>query len=426
MARSSIIVGLEIGTHKVCAAVGETRPDGGVRILGIGEAASCGVRKGEIVDFEAAQTCVREAIVDAEQKSDVEIKSVVLAVTGTHISSFNNRGSINIPEDRDVIDEEDIEEVELSASEVNLAPGRTFLHTFKQHYYLDGQEGVLDPLGRHGKLLEADYHVIHGISTRIKNSIRAVMEVPLEVEEVVLGGIASGLAVLDASQKMQGAAVIDMGAGTTDYVVYIDGVVRQSGVLALGGDHVTNDIVLGLRLPMAKAERLKIEEAALRIGTCVPGETIDLPEETRFAGRNIDRETLNMVAYLRVREVFELLKQRFEEEGTLDYLAAGIHLTGGCSLFDGIDDLASDVFGVPAYTGHAQQMSGNTAAFSNPQYATSIGLLKYAQIRESRTGPSTTLGGLVGKIFGVFGKLKPSFSGPRAARFSHEEGEVRA
>ena len=185
MAREDIIVGLEIGTSKVCAVVGETRHDGTVKILGVGQTPSRGVRKGEIVDFDTAGKCVREALADAEEKSDVAIHSVYLAVSGGHIQSFNNRGSVNIPEDRDEICEEDFEEVQAAAREVSIPPANSFLHSVLQHYYVDGQDGVLNPIGMMGSKLEADFHIIHGVGNRIKNTVRCVKELDIEVEDVV-------------------------------------------------------------------------------------------------------------------------------------------------------------------------------------------------------------------------------------------------
>ena len=256
MAKEDIIVGLEIGTSKVCAVVGESRRDGTIKILGVGQTPSRGVRKGEIVDFDTAGKCVREALADAEEKSDVQINSVYLAVSGGHIESFNNRGSVNIPEDRDEICDDDYEEVQSAAREVSIPPSNTFLHSILQHYYVDGQDGVLNPIGMMGRKLEADFHIIHGVGTRIKNTVRCVKELDLEVEDVVFAPLASAQVVLDLNQKSLGALVIDMGGGTTGYVVYVDGAVKQSGCLAIGGDHIANDLSLGLRVPMAKAVKI--------------------------------------------------------------------------------------------------------------------------------------------------------------------------
>jgi len=379
MARDHIVVGLEIGTSKICVVVGETRGDGTIRILGVGHAPSRGVRKGEIVDFETAGKCIREALVDAEEKSDVMIGSVYLGVTGGHIESFNNRGAINIPEERDEICDEDFEEVQASAREVSIPSQNMFVHSILQHYYVDGQDGVLNPIGMLGRKLEADFHIIHGVANRIKNSVRCVKEVGPEVLDVVYNPLAAAQVVLDQNQKALGALVIDMGGGTTDYIVYVDGAVKQSGSLPIGGDHMTNDVSLGLRIPMAKAEKLKVEEGSVLLGESRPGEMIVLKDETGFAGKEVEREMLNTIVHCRARETFELLKRRLDGEDIVPYLGAGIMLTGGCSLLKGIDHLAEDVFGTPAHLTHAHAVAGLTSAFENPQFSTAIGLIKYAE-----------------------------------------------
>jgi cell division protein FtsA len=399
MASSDLLVGLEIGTSKICVVVGETRPDGTVKILGVGQAPSRGVRKGEIVDFETAMKCVHEAVVDAEQKSDVMIRSVYVGVAGAHIQSFNNRGCVILPEDRDEIDEQDVEDVKINAREVSLPAPNAFLHSIIQNYHVDGQEGVLSPIGMLGHRLEADFHIIHGVRTRIQNTIRCVKELPLDVEDVVFTALASAQVVLTQQQKNLGALVIDIGGGTTDYILYVDGAVKQSGVLAIGGDHITNDISMGLRIPMARAEKLKIEEGSCTLGNCLPGETILLKDDSGFAGKEVERETLNTIIHLRLRESFELLKRRLDDEDFINYAGAGIYLTGGCSLLSGIEHLAEDVFDMPAHTAHAQTMSGLTSAVENPQFATAIGLIKYAQAVGTDRRPRGFAGRLFGKLF---------------------------
>jgi len=393
MASSNLIIGLEIGTSKICVVVGESRPDGAIKILGVGQTPSRGVRKGEIVDFETAMKCVHEAVVDAEQKSDVMIRSVYVAIAGSHLQSFNNRGSIMLPEDRDEIDEQDVEDVKINAREVSIPAQNAFLHSIIQHYHVDGQNGVLNPVGMLGQRLEADFHIIHGVRTRIQNTIRCIKELPLDVEDVVFGALASA-----QHQKDLGAMVIDIGGGTMDYILYADGAVKQSGCLAVGGDHITNDISMGLRIPMARAEKLKIEEGNCVLGNCLPGETILLKDDSGFAGKEIERETLNTIINLRLREIFELLKRRLEEESFINYLGAGIFITGGCSLLNGIDHLAEEIFEMPAHVAHAQTASGLTSAVENPQFSTTIGLIKYAQAVQTDR-PRRRFGGILGKFF---------------------------
>jgi cell division protein FtsA len=379
MASNDLMVGLEIGTSKICVVVGEARLDGTTKILGVGQAPSRGVRKGEIVDFETAMKCVLEALSDAETKSDVMIKGVYVGVTGAHIQSFNNRGCVMLPDDHDEIDEQDIEDVKINAREVSIPAQNAFLHSIIQHYHVDGQDGVLNPVGMLGHKLEADFHIIHGVRTRIQNTIRCVKELPLEVEDVVFNPLASAQVVLTQQQKNMGALVIDIGGGTTDYILYVDGAVKQSGSLGIGGDHITNDISMGLRIPMARAEKLKIEEGSVILGNCLPGETVVLKDDSGFAGKEVERETLNTIIHLRVRETLELLRRTLEEESFINFIGEGIFITGGCSLIRGIDNLAEEIFEIPARIAHAQTMSGLTSAFQNPQLATAIGLIKYAQ-----------------------------------------------
>jgi cell division protein FtsA len=379
MGKDQIVVGLEIGTSKVCAVVGECRADGTIKILGVGEAPSRGVRKGEIVDPDTVGKCVREALVDAEEKSDVMIGSVYLGVTGAHIESFNNRGAVNIPEDREEIDEQDFEDVQASAREVSIPAQNTFLHTILQHYYVDGQDGILNPIGMLGRKLEADFHIIHGVGNRIKNSVRCVKELDIEVLDVVFNPLAAAQVVLDQNQKNLGALVVDMGGGTTDYLAYVDGAVMASGCLPIGGDHITNDLSIGLRIPMARAEKLKLEEGSVILGESEPGEMVVLKDETGFVGKEVEREMLNGIIESRMRETFELLRRELDEHKFLPYLGAGMLFMGGCSLLKGADLLAEEIFELPVHLTHAKTMSGLTSAFENPQLSAAIGLIKYAQ-----------------------------------------------
>ena len=400
MSKENIAVGMEIGTSKVCVAVADIRPDGSLKVLGVGQSPSLGVRKGEIVHLESVHKCVRDAVADAEQKSDVSIRSVYVGITGGHIISFNNRGVVQLPEDRDEIDDEDLEEVKRNARDVNIPPTNAFLHAIIQHYYVDGQDGVLTPVGMLGNKLEADYHIVHGIRTRVQNTIRCVKEVPLEVEDVVLNSLASAQVVVSQNQKNLGVLVIDMGGGTMDYVVYVEGAIKQSGVLAVGGDHLTNDISMGLRIPIGRAERLKIDEGSAVLGNSLPGETLYLPPEQGFAGREIERETLNSIIHHRLREALELLKRQLEAEPFLRYLGAGAVLTGGCSLIHGINHLAEEVLGLPVQPAQPPPMQGITSALANPQLSTALGLIKYAQFAQMEKPEPSFWARFKGRLFG--------------------------
>jgi cell division protein FtsA len=394
MPKDKIHVALEIGTTKVCAVVAECRRDGDIRLLGVGESPSRGVRKGEIVDFQNASKCVHDALADAEERSDYEINSVWLAVTGGHIQSFNNRSSTIMAEETEITEKE-LADVEFKAKEITIPKENVILHSIIQRYYVDGQEGVIDPLGMLGTKLEADFHIIHGVTNRIHNAIRCVREFDIEVEDIVVNSHASAQVVLDEQQKQAGAVVIDIGGGVTDYIVYLDGVVHHSGVIAIGGDHVTNDLCIGLRIPITRAEKLKIEEGSAMMGGFPSGDKITLKNDTGFSGKEIEREMLNMIINARLAELFSILRKRIRDAVPEHLLGAGVMLTGGCSMIKGIKELAESIFEAPVYLAHAQSVSGPTSAFENPQLSTCIGVIKYAQAVHAEMPPESILSSLV-------------------------------
>src|ERR1043166_6219580 len=253
---SSIIVGLEIGTSKVCAVVGEFDRNGaGLNIVGLGQARSRGVRKGESVNAVTAEEDVRQAIVEAEQMADVEIRSVYLGVTGGHIRGFNNRGVHPVVSADREITEEDVQDVIKNAKAINLPTENSVIHAIRQHFLVDGQDGILNPVGMLGARVEVDVHVVHGNCNRLQNAIRVVVGLQLEVEAVVFNGMASALALLTNEQKELGALVIDMGGGTTEYCVYSNGIIKHTGVLAAGGDHVSKDLASRPKRPAGPARK---------------------------------------------------------------------------------------------------------------------------------------------------------------------------
>lgn len=394
MARDYIVVGVEIGTSKVCAVVGEGRETGPIKPLGIGCSPSRGVRKGEVIDFETAQRCLREAIQEASAKADVDIHSIFLGVTGSHLEGYSNRGVVNLPDDRDEIDEMDYEDVEVSARDVVIPQANTFLHSIPQGYYVDGQDGVLNPVGMLGRRLEADFHLIHGVSTRMRNSIRCVKELDLHVEEVAFNGWMAAQMVLTPDERDAGALAIDIGGGTIDYVLYMDGVVRQSGVLAVGGDHITNDLSIGLRIPMARAERLKIDEGSAMGGR---NDLIHLKADAGFAGAEIEREMLDTIIHCRMEEALQLVRRALEKEGWLEMLGAGIVLTGGGSQLRGIIELAEEVFDLPARLAFEPGMS--KAIADDPKFSTVMGLLYFGRDFYANQPEEPGLLGKLGRIF---------------------------
>ena len=405
MAKSKIYAGLEIGTSTICVVVGEVLGNGSIKILGVGQAPSRGVRKGEIVDFETAQTCLNDALVEAEEKSDVEISNVYLAISGSHIESLCNKGSIRIPEVDGVneISEEDLDEVREIARDIKLPPENVFLHSIIRDYYVDGQEGVQNPVGRQGQVVEADYHIIHGIKTRLQNTIRCVREIPINVEEVVFSPIAAAQVMLKRDDKDRGALLIDIGGGVTDYVMYSGGSVAQSGCIGVGGDHITNDISVVMKIPLTRSEKLKIDH-----GCALPendeDSSIVLDDDPLKSGLEIDKELLNQIINARATEIFEQLKVRITKHDNLDTLGAGVFLTGGASKLKDIDKLAEDILGLPVSLARISSMSGASAPFENPQLATAMGLIRYAQMIELDKSENENLVSKIGKkLGGIFG-----------------------
>jgi cell division protein FtsA len=381
---SNIIAGLEIGTSKICVVVGEQGPDGALNIIGLGQARSRGVRKSEISDPAQVEEDLRAAMFEAEQMADVEIRSVYLGVSGGHIRGFNNRGVHPVVSADREISPDDVEDVVKNAKAINLPAENTVIHAVRQHFYVDGQDGVTNPVGMLGARLEVDMHVIHGNANRLQNAIRLVRATSLEVDDVVFTGIASSLALLTNEQKELGALVIDLGGGTTEYVVYSNGVIRHSGVLAVGGDHVSNDLAYGLKVPLSRAEKMKIEYGSAGITEAAKGETISLTNELGLELRRINHEHLQQIMALRLEEIFELIAQDLERVGLVDYLRAGVLLCGGGSRVPGIVKLAENVFQMNVAAGHACAISGLTAALDQPEFAAAIGLVKFGSLKSRR------------------------------------------
>src|SRR2546425_2578232 len=312
---ASIIVGLETGTSKVCAVVGELSPGNSLNIIGLGQARSRGVRKGEIADPPTAEEDVRQAIVEAEQMADVEIRSVYLGVTGGHLRGFNNRGVHPIVSADREISEEDVQDVIKNAKTINLPAQNHVVHAIRQHFLVDGQDGITNPVGMLGARVEVDVHVVHGTLNRLQNAIRTVKGLQLEVDDIVFNGLASSLALLGNDQKELGSLVIDIGGGTTDYVVYANGIIKHTGVLAVGGDHVSNDLAYGLKVPLSRAEQLKIEQGSAIVEDTVKSQTLALANELGLPLKTINLEHLRRIMSLRLEEIFQLIGRDLEQSG---------------------------------------------------------------------------------------------------------------
>jgi len=385
---SNLIVGLEIGTSKVCAVVGEINADGQLNIIGLGQAPARGVRKGEIVDPATAEEAVRQAIVEAEQMANVEICTVYLGVTGAHVRGFNNRGVHRVlSADRDIT-KDDVSDVVKNARTINLPKENSIIHDVRQHFLLDGQEGIVNPEGMVGSLLEVDVHVVHGVTNRMQNSVRLVRNLNLEVNEIVFTGLASALAMLTSEQKEIGALVVDLGGGTTNYVLYANGVIKHTGVFAIGGDHVSNDLGHGLKVPLSRAEKLKLEFGTAVVPEASKGRTITICNELNLPIKTLSLDHLQRIMALRLEELLQIIRQDLEEAGVLHYVQGGVFLCGGGARIPQIAQLAGAIFQAPVSLGQTNSISGLKSALDQPEFLTAIGLVKYGSMRKRKPEPA--------------------------------------
>ena len=404
MSGSQIIVGLEIGTSKVCVAVGEVSGGQSVNIIGIGQAKSRGVRKGEIIDIALVEEDVRNAIVEAEQVADVEIRSVYLGVTGSHVRGFNNTGVHPVVSADREITGDDIQDVIKNAKAINLPTDHSVVHVIRQHFRVDGQDGVLNPEGMLGAKIEVDVHVVSGRYNRLQNPIRLVNSLHLEVDDIASSALASSLAILGTEQKELGMLVIDLGAGATEYAVYSAGVIKHTGALAVGGDHVSNDLAYGLKVPLARAEQIKIDHGSALIDEASRDRTIDLSDDSLIPGRQVNLGHLQKIMSMRLQETFELIAKDIGQAGLIEYLRAGVVLCGGGARIPNITKLARDVFNLPVAIGRSSTVSGVKNALDEPEFATPVGLIKFgafqAQATPRRAGFGRVIRRQVAALFG--------------------------
>ncbi len=383
MAKTKIHVGLEIGTSKTCMVVGEVKPDATVTIIGVGEVPSDGVVRGEIQDTAKVIQCVYDAWNQTQDHADVDIMTVYLSVTGQHIKGQNNRGTFRLPPDESIISPDHMEEVSEIARDVALGPDRFVLHRVPGLYSVDGQENLTNPVGLTGRTLDIDCHIIHGIKSRITNSFRCVREVPLDIADVVFAPIATAQYVLNRKAKQAGALLIDMGAGTTDYVLYLDGQLVASGCVPLGGDHISNDIALMTGIPLAQAELVKKTEGDANSFTGKTNEMVHVRGiDQHMKPAAIERHVLNEIIRTRLVEIFNMVKASLPADTFTSRRCNGVYLCGGASLMRGVGELASQVYGVPI-SRPTYSEEDTPSYMADPRLCTALGLIRYAQILDA-------------------------------------------
>ena len=373
-----IVVGVDIGTTKICAVVAATDEVGRVNILGVGMAESKGSNRGVVVNIDKTVKAVQEAIGEAERAAGVSVESVIVGIAGDHVQSFQSRGVITISRRNGEITQADVQRLLEDTMHVAMPADREILHVIPQEFIVDGQDGVADPVGMSGVRLEANVHIITGLVSAAKNVYRCIEKAGFEVADIVLEPLASSFAVLHDDEKEVGVALIDVGGGTTDIAVFEDNTIRHTAVIAVAGDKVTDDIRKGLGVMRDHAERLKRRFGTSLIDYAGEDEMITIPGIGGRAEKSIGRSTLAQIIQPRMEEILEIAQIEIKRSGHGRHLAAGAVITGGGSLIDGTADLAADVLGMEARIGRPMGLAGGLVEeVSDPKFSTAVGLVLY-------------------------------------------------
>ncbi|MEW7980516.1 MAG: cell division protein FtsA [gamma proteobacterium symbiont of Phacoides pectinatus] len=371
----NLIVGLDIGTSKVVAIVGEIRPDEGIEIIGIGSQRSRGLKKGVVVNIESTVQSIQRAVEEAELMAGCEIHSVYAGIAGNHIRSLNSHGIVAI-KDREV-SHADVERVIDAARAVAIPADQKILHILPQEFIIDEQEGIKEPIGMSGVRLEARVHMVTGAVSAAQNIIKCVRRCGLEVDDLILEQLSSSYSVLSEDEKALGVCLVDIGGGTTDIAVFSEGSIRHTSVIPIAGDQVTNDIAVALRTPTQHAEQIKISYACALTQLAAGDETIEVPSIGDRPARRLSRQTLAEVVEPRYEELLGLVQADLRRSGFEDLIAGGVVLTGGSAKMEGLIELAEEVFHMPVRLGVPQYVSGLSDVVRNPIYATGVGLLLF-------------------------------------------------
>ncbi|MFH0844828.1 MAG: cell division protein FtsA [Pseudomonadota bacterium] len=373
-----IIVGLDIGTTKICAVVGEVQPDK-IEIIGMGSHPSEGLRKGVVINIEKTVNSIKQAIEEAEIMAGCEISSVYAGIAGGHIKGFNSHGVIALKE-REVT-KKDVERVIEAASAVAIPMDREVIHILTQEFIVDEQHGILDPLGMSGVRLEAKVHIVTGAVTSAQNIIKCVNRAGLDVYDIVLESLASSEAVLSDEERNLGAALIDFGGGTTDMAVFSRSTIKHTSVLTLGGDNLSYDISIGLRTPILEAEKIKIKYGCALSSMISKDETIEVPGVGGRKARVLSRQILGEIIEPRIEEIFTLIHNDLIRSGYDNIVTSGVVITGGSAELPGVPEIAEQIFNVPSRVGYPQGISGLVGIVNKPMYATAVGLVLYGARR---------------------------------------------
>ena len=403
----NLLVGLDIGTSKVVAIVGEIKSDGSLEIIGIGSHPSRGLKKGVVVNIESTVQSIQRAVEEAELMAGCEIHSVYAGIAGSHVRSLNSHGIVAI-KDKEV-GPGDVERVIDAAKAVAIPADQKILHVLPQEYIIDAQEGIRDPIGMSGVRLEAKVHIVTGADSAAQNIVKCVQRCGLAVDDIVLEQLASSYAVLTEDEKDLGVCMVDIGGGTTDIAVFGGGAIRHTAVIPIAGDQITNDIAVSMRTPTQYAEDIKIKYACALSQLANPDETIEVPSVGDRPPRRLARQTLAEIVEPRYEELFGLIRDELRRAGLEEQVATGIVLTGGSAKMEGAIELAEEVFHMPVRLGVPQYVTGLSEVVSNPIHATGVGLLLYAKSNMETQRTEAPL--LAGGVKNLLERMKAWFQG---------------
>ncbi len=405
---TKLIVGLDIGTSKVLAIVGEVASDGTVEIIGVGHQPSRGLKKGVVVNIESTVQSIQRAVEEAELMAGCQIHSVYAGIAGSHINSVNSHGIVAIKTKE--VAQGDVDRVLEAARALPIPADQKILHILPQEFIIDRQEGVREPIGMSGVRLEAKVHIVTGAVSAAQNIIKCVRRCGLEVDDIILEQLASSISVLTEDEKELGVCLVDIGGGTTDISVFTQGAIRHTSVIPIAGDQVTNDIAVALRTPTQYAEDIK-KQYGCAYGQGVEDGMVEVPGVGDRAPRKLSRQTLAEVVEPRITELYELISEDLRKSGFIDLLGSGIVLTGGSSKMEGMAELAEEVFHAPVRIGIPQYVGGLSGVVHNPIFATGVGLVLYGH-RQAASLDFTPAGRAVpGRFSEILNRMKGWFQG---------------
>ena len=402
----NLIVGLDIGTSKIVTIVAELLPEGSLKVIGLGQHPSRGLKKGVVINIDSTMQAIQRSIEEAELMADCKINTVFTGIAGNHIKSLNSHGMVKIKDAE--VTQMDVDRVVETARAVALPADQQILHILTQEFIIDGQDDVREPLGMSGMKLEVKVHIVTGAVAAAQNIVKCIKRCGLEVSDLILQPLASSIAVLTEDEKELGVCLVDIGGGTTDIAVFKNGSIRHTAVIAVAGDQITNDIAVAFRTPTQSAEDIKIKHGCALRQLADAREVVEVPGVDGREARQLSIQTLAEVIEPRVVELYELVLQELRRSGMEEMIASGIVITGGSAMMRGMIDLGEEIFHMPVRMGMPRYVGGLSEVVSNPRYATGVGLILMGKQQLERHLTGQMQSSSVGRIFD---KIKSWFQG---------------